>query len=167
VYCSDQTQFNLAYNQGKGGIALEPQGLPILISLQSSAAPEGMHAETISLITAGELFTTDGGYLLRYEEAMDESCPPTQVELLMEDHAVTMCRSGEYDVNMVFRKGQRYEGQYRTPHGSFDLALYCTKINYTVDPEDGELHLHYQLNINGQFVAMHRLEMYFYAKKSA
>jgi len=146
---------------------LEPQGLPILISLQSSAAPEGKDAEIVSLLTAGELFATDGGYLLRYEETIDKSYSPTQVELLLEDHAVTMCRSGDYNVNMVFRKGQRYEGQYRTPHGSFDLALFCTKISYAMDPEDGELHLHYQLNINGQFVAMHRLELYYFAKQTA
>ena len=146
---------------------MEPQGLPILISLQSSAAPDGRDAETISLLTAGELFATAGGYMLRYEEAMDENSAPTQVELLLEDHAVTLCRSGDYNVNMVFRKGQRYEGQYRTPHGSFALALYCTKISYAFDPEDGELHLHYQLNINGQFVAMHKLELYYFVKKTA
>jgi uncharacterized beta-barrel protein YwiB (DUF1934 family) len=144
---------------------MEEHGVPILISIQSSAALEGEDAETISLLTAGELFPVAGGYLLRYEETMDESVQPTQVELLLEDHVATMRRSGEYDVNMVFRKGQRYEGQYHTPYGTFDLALYCTKISYAVDPEDGELHLQYQLNINGEFVAMHELELYFTVKE--
>ena len=144
---------------------MDDQAIPVLVSLQSSAAPEGEEPETISLMTAGELHKTTEGYRLRYEETLDESVPPTQVELILENGVATMHRMGDYDVNMVFRKGQRYEGQYHTPYGDMDLALYCTKVQYTVTPKEGDLRLQYQLDINGQFVAMHKLELSFSPKE--
>ena len=152
---------------------MEHSAIPVLISLQSSAPAEGEAPEVISLITTGDLQKTDNGYLLGYEETLDDdSLVSTRVELLLEkDEAtrkdvVTMQRTGEYDVNMVFRKGQRYEGQYHTPFGDFDLALFCTKVGYRVDDVGGELHLQYQLDMNGQYVAMHTLELQFCVKEN-
>ena len=144
---------------------LNSQGVPVLISLQSSSSADGEDAETISLLTAGELRKTADGHLLCYEEALDESVAPTQVELLLEGDVISMCRSGDYDANMIFRKGQRYEGQYRTPYGVFDLALFCIKAHYTINAQDGELHLQYQLDVNGQYAAMHDLALCFSVKE--
>ena len=144
---------------------MENRGIPVLVSLQSSASPEGEDPETISLITSGKLWETTDGYRLQYEETLDESVPPTQVELVLESGVAAMHRMGDYDVNMVFCKGQRYEGQYHTPYGSMDLALYCTKVQYSVTEQEGDLRLQYQLDINGQFVAMHRLELCFSPKE--
>ena len=96
---------------------------------------------------------------------MDGGVSSTLVELTLETDIVTMRRSGEYEANMVFRKGQRYEGQYHTPFGSLDLALFCTKAVFKADSQDGEMHLQYQLDINGQFVAMHQLELVYSARE--
>ena len=142
------------------------KGIPVLVSLQSMASVEGEESETISLITMGELVSMPAGYQLRYEETLDESLSATQVELTLENDVATMCRSGDYEVNMVFRKGHRYEGQYHTPHGTFDLALFCTKINSVADGPEGELYLQYQLDINGQFVAVHQMELHFSPKET-
>ena len=141
------------------------ESISVLVSLQSSASSDGEPPEIVSLLTSGELAKTDTGYLLRYEETLDGSDTATHVELTLEDGGITMRRSGDFDVNMVFRKGQRYEGQYRTPYGSLGLALFCTQVDYTVEQPAGELFLQYQLDINGQFVAMHELTLCFSAKE--
>ena len=56
---------------------------------------------------------------------------------------------------MVFQKGRRYESQYHTPYGTLDMALYCTRASFAQDLEGGELALQYQLDVSGQYAAMH------------
>lgn len=145
---------------------MQQKGSPVLISLNASATADGGETDAISLLTSGELSKEEDGYLLCYEEALDESSAPTKVKLLMQTDVITMHRSGDYEANMVFRKGQRYEGQYNTPYGSMDLALFCTRATYTVDEHGGELKLQYQLDINGQYIAMHEMELCFAVRES-
>ena len=77
----------------------------------------------------------------------------------MENECVTLNRGGAYETQMVFRLGCRYEGQYHTPYGDMDLALYCTRLGYDLGDDGGSLELSYQLDLNGQFAAMHEMEL--------
>ena len=144
---------------------MEEQIIPVLVSLQAIATSNGDEPEVLSLMTAGELQKTSNGYTLRYEETMHEGTTPTLVELTLEKGVINMRRKGEYEVNMVFQKGQRYEGQYHTPFGTLDLALFSTKADFKTDEQDGEIRLQYQLDINGQFVAVHQLELFYSARE--
>lgn len=139
-------------------------GTPILLSLHASSSVEGEQGEAIQLLTTGEWARQDGADLIRYEEALDESASPTQVQLSLQDGAVTMQRNGSYETNMVFRKGQRYESQYTTPFGTMEMAIFCTKVNYAIKEHGGTLQLQYQLDLNGQYASMHQMEMRFAVK---
>jgi uncharacterized beta-barrel protein YwiB (DUF1934 family) len=142
---------------------LKAKGKPVLVSLNASAAADGREPEAMSLLTSGEFWEKKDGYLLRYQEQLDDSSP-TMVEFCLQSDAVTMRRSGDYEADMIFRKGQRYEGQYNTPFGALGLGLFCTQIKCAVDSQGGELHLQYQLDINRQFVAVHEMELSFSVK---
>lgn len=134
--------------------------IPVLISLKSNAhRDEAAEDETMSMLTSGQLEVDDTKAIIRYEENIDESLPPQKVEILVEDETVTMNRGGAYSTQMVFRLGCRYEGQYHTPYGDMDLALYCTKLGYDLGDDGGALELSYQLDINGRFAAMHDMEL--------
>ncbi len=145
--------------------ALSEPGIPILISLSATATPEGEQPDAMQLLTSGQLILQGRGYLICYEEQLDETQESTKVRLTLEDGAVTMLRSGPYETNLVFCKGQRYESQYSTPFGEMDLAIFCTRATYAMDDLGGSLHLIYQLDLNGQFVSMHDLEMRFVVKE--
>ncbi|MCL1855870.1 MAG: DUF1934 domain-containing protein [Clostridia bacterium] len=141
-------------------------GTPILLSLQASSSAEGEQRDGLQLLTSGELTALTDGYLIRYEEIINESAAPTKVELSLKEGIVTMQRKGEFESNLVFRKGRRYESQYVTPFGLIELALYCTEMRYGVDKQGGFLQLQYQLDLNGQFEAMHEMDMRFAIKES-
>ena len=137
--------------------------IPVLISLKSNAhRDEATEDETMSMLTSGSLEVDDAKAVIRYEESIDESQPPQQVELVVENETVTMNRGGVYSTQMVFRLGCRYEGQYRTPYGDMDLALYCTRLGYDLGEDGGDLELSYQLDINGRFAAMHDMELHLF-----
>ena len=134
--------------------------IPVLISIKSNAHREdGAEDESMSMLTSGQLEVDDVTAVIHYEESIDESLPPQPVEIRVEDETVTMNRGGEYVTQMVFRLGCRYEGQYHTPYGDMDLALYCTRLGYDLGEDGGSLEVSYQLDINGRFAAMHDLEL--------
>ena len=134
--------------------------IPVLVSLKSSAhRDEAAEDENMSMLTSGQLEVDDTKAVIRYEESIDESMPPQKVEITIEDETVTMNRGGAYATQMVFRLGCRYEGQYHTPFGDMDLALYCTRLGYDLGDDGGALELSYQLDINGKFAAMHDMEL--------
>ncbi len=131
----------------------------VLISLSASATDEEGQQDSMNLITSGTLTDTPRGYRLEYEENLDEDAPPQPITLLMEDGAVTMQRGGDYATGMVFAKDQRYEGQYHTPYGFIDMAVFCSLVRYRMEEGAGELKLRYQLDVSGQFAAMHELTL--------
>jgi len=143
------------------------KSIPILISLDAQSNTEGQPEDTMRLITTGELIEKQDEVVIRYEESIDESEPPQKIEVTVRDGVITMSRKGTYDANMVFQKGQRYESQYHTPFGDLDMALYCTRATFTIDKEGGEMALQYQLDLGGQFAAVHEMRLHFMRKKEA
>ena len=139
---------------------------PILLSLQASSSTGWDPDDGLQLLTSGELVTLPDGYLIRYEETIDESSPPTRVELSLKKDVVTILRQGEHEINLVFRKGQRYESQYTTPYGLLELAIYCTQMHYEINEQGGFLQLQYQLDVGGHFEAMHDMELRFAMKET-
>jgi len=134
--------------------------IPVLISISSNAhRDEAAEDETMTMLTAGQLELSDDKAVIRYEESIDESVPAQQVTVTIENECATMTRGGAYETHMVFRMGCRYEGQYRTPYGDMDLAVYCTRLGYDLGEDGGAVELSYQLDLNGSFAAMHDLEL--------
>jgi uncharacterized beta-barrel protein YwiB (DUF1934 family) len=133
--------------------------IPVLVTIQSCARRDDGSEEPISLMTAGTLSLDEETAVVTYQEIIDESIPPQTVIVTAKEDMVTMQREGDYATQMVFRRGQRYEGVYQTPFGSMDMAIFCTRLHYDLAEEGGEVLLAYQLDMNGQFAGMHRMHM--------
>lgn len=133
---------------------------PVLVSIRSNAhREEAVEDETMTMLTSGTLELDDEKAVIYYEETLDESMPPQKVTVTVQDECATMSRGGAYSTQMVFRVGCRYEGQYQTPFGEMDLAVYCTRLVYDLGDDGGALELSYQLDLNGKFAAMHDMEL--------
>lgn len=133
---------------------------PVLISISSTAHRDDMpEDETLSLIVSGQMELDEAGVVIRYEEAVDETTPPQQVTVTVKDESVSMERKGEYSTSMVFRMGCRFEGLYQTPMGDMELALFCTRLDYDLGDDGGEVYISYQLDLNSSFAAVHDMEL--------
>lgn len=135
--------------------------IPVLISIRSIAhRDEGAEDEAITILTSGTLaLHNEQSATICYEETLDESMPPQTVEITIEDDCATMQRGGDYSTSMVFRKDCRYEGEYHTPFGDMELAVFCTRLNCQLGPDGGLIRLRYQLDLNGRFAAVHEMEL--------
>ncbi len=135
------------------------QSKSILLAIRACASRDGENDEPIELLTTGEMRISDGEITLLYEEAVDEELPPQAVEVTILDHIVRMDRMGEYTTSMVFAKGQRSVGQYQTPFGDMELAVFCTHWQVNMTDTGGTINVTYQLDMNGQFMSMNRVSI--------
>lgn len=134
--------------------------IPVLISIRSNAhRDEVAEDETMTMLVPGEMKLDDTSAVIRYEETLDDSLPAQQVQVTVDENGAIMSRGGAYTAHMVFRMGCRYEGQYHTPYGDMDLAVYCTRLEYDLNEEGGMVEISYQLDLNGKFAAMHDMEL--------
>ncbi len=138
---------------------------PVLLSVTGMAQNVGQPDDAMHLVTTGYLSGEKDDWRLRYTETQPDSTKPSHVTLSMADGVVTMRRDGEFDTSMVFAKGRRFEGIYNTPYGALDMGVYPTQVRYQVEGAQGEVMLKYQLDLQGQYAAMHELRIRFAERK--
>ena len=66
---------------------------------------------------------------------------------------------------MVFAKGQRFEGVYHTPYGEMDMAVFTKEAACKFGKTEGNIHLKYQLNIQGNYTSTNELHLEYKAGK--
>ena len=133
----------------------------VLVSVTGWTREERGQPEAVHLLTTGTLLRERDAWRIDYTET-----PPDDdvhsVTLTMNRGVVTMERQGSFSTSMVFDQGHRFEGSYDTPYGALAMGVYPTRVRYKIDDEStGEVNLVYQLDLQGQFAAMHELRIRF------
>lgn len=153
---------------------MENKMIPVIVHLSSyTRGACGEKEDPVRLMCHGRLRPASDGYLLRYQEVQqDEDTGETNMQdviLAMQMGGaprVTMTRLGDYGTTMVFVKDRRFEGAYRTPYGDLGLALYATQVQCKLAEDCGNVHLEYQLDMQGSYSAVHCIDISYCAEGS-
>ena len=133
----------------------------VIVSVTGWSREDEAAPESIRLLTTGTLSGAREDWRIDYTETPPDN-DAHSVTLTLGKGVVTMHRLGSFSTSMVFEQGRRFEGSYQTPYGALDMGVYPTQVKYRVDDEDsGEVNLTYQLDLQGQFAAMHELRIRF------
>lgn len=134
----------------------------VLLSVTGrSQAEDEQQPDTVRLLTTGTLTGEREAWRIDYTETQPDN-QASDITLTLGGGVVTMQRAGVFSTSMVFEKGRRFEGSYETPYGALDMGVYATQVKYQVDDgANGEVNLQYQLDLQGQFAAMHELNIRF------
>lgn len=134
----------------------------VLLSVTGWSQEDEMETpDPVRLLTCGTLSGDAEAWRIDYTETQPDN-QSHDVVVTMGKGVVTMQRTGPFSTSMVFEKGRRFEGSYHTPFGALDMGVYATQVKYSVDGEaNGEVNLQYQLDLQGQFAAMHELRIRF------
>ena len=133
----------------------------VLLSVMGWTHEDDDPSDSVRLLTTGVMTGGKDGWRIDYTETQPDN-ESSDVTLLMGKGVVTMQRSGAFATSMVFEQGRRFEGSYRTPYGDLAMGVYPTHVKYQVeDGPVGEVDLTYQLDLQGQFAAMHELRIRF------
>lgn len=133
----------------------------VLLSVTGWTKEDDEQPESVRLLTTGVLTGAKENWRIDYTETQPDN-DAHDVTLTMKQGVVTMQRLGPFSTSMVFEQGRRFEGSYQTPYGALAMGVYATHVKYHVDDEaTGEVNLTYQLDLQGQFAAMHELRIRF------
>ena len=147
------------------------QEIPVVIAIHTSSRDEsGAPDEKMRMLAHGVLIPQqDGAHLLRYTETITDedsgATMSTEVRLKIEAARVLMHRKGTFSTTMVFSRGQRFEGTYRTPYGEMAMAVYTTRLVTALQADRGRIALEYQLDMNGGFSSMRKMTIEFGAEE--
>ena len=133
----------------------------VLLSVMGWTHEDDDSGDTIRLLTTGTMTGGKDAWRIDYTETQPDN-ESSEVTLTLDQGVVTMQRSGAFATSMVFEQGRRFEGSYRTPYGDLAMGVYPTHVKYQVeDGPVGQVDLTYQLDLQGQFAAMHELRIRF------
>ncbi len=144
---------------------------PVFINLLAIARYDHMPDYPIQFMTVGNLsFSNPDEALLQYVESQQDEetgeIMRSDISLTLHDGKITMERKGDYQNTMVFAKGQRFEGVYHTPYGEMDMAVYTKEAACRFGRTEGNIHLKYQLNIQGNYASTNELHLEYRTEKS-
>ena len=146
------------------------QNTPVFINLLAIARYEQMPDYPIQFMTVGNLsYTNKDEALLEYAESQQDEetgeILTSDISLSLRNGRITMERKGDFSNTMVFAKGQRFEGVYHTPYGEMDMAVFTKEAACKFGKTEGNIHLKYQLNIQGNYTSTNELHLEYKAGK--
>lgn len=142
----------------------------VFINLLAIARYDRMPDYPIQFMTVGNLhYKNPNEVLLEYQESQQDEetgeIMKADIALSLREGRITMERKGDFSSTMVFKKGQRFEGVYRTPYGNMDMAVYTKEAACRFGRSEGNMHLKYQLDIQGNYTSTNELHLEYKAGK--
>ncbi len=135
---------------------------PVRLTVTGVAYNRNEEDEAMRLTTFGTLSGSPKQWKLRYTERQADSDEKHDITMTMGEGVVTVARKGAFGSDLVFHQGHRYEGSYRTPYGDLSMGIFPTQVDYKVsDDGAGEVSLRYQLDIQGRYTSVHKLDIAF------
>ncbi len=142
--------------------------ISVLINLTAMASYDGMADYPIQFMTTGVLSRPEKEhYILQYQERQEDEqtgeITDSDICLDLRKDQVIMTRSGDFSSTMVFSRDQRFEGQYHTPYGNMEMAVYTHQLRCALGEREGTMHLKYQLHLHGTYASTNELHMTYQA----
>ena len=120
-------------------------------------------SEKIDFYTEGELVLgADGKYCLSYDESeltgMEGSVTSVNFDM-SERGLVTLMRTGNYRMVMVFERGVRHICTYQTPYMPIELCVATRKLENSLGADGGELYVEYSIETNSMRCELTKLRL--------
>ncbi|NLX83221.1 MAG: DUF1934 domain-containing protein [Clostridiales bacterium] len=139
---------------------------PVKLTVTGMAYNRNEEDEAMHMTTFGTLSGDSKRWQLKYTERRSDSDEKHDITVTMGEGVVKVARKGAFASDLVFRKGHRFEGNYNTPYGVLNMGIYPTQVEYSVNQDgDGAVNLRYQLDIQGRYTSVHKLDIAFETNK--
>ncbi len=109
--------------------------------------------EQMEFVTEGKLYERNGATYLVYEESDFSGFPGCKTSLKLKEDTIRLKRLGKdagYGMEIEFRKGKRFFGQYETPYGMIDMEVMTTKVTNNLSKDGiGKIGVDYRVSLEG------------------
>ena len=94
--------------------------------------------EQMEFVTEGKLYERNGATYLIYDESEFSGFPGCKTSLKLKDKTIRLKRIGEgreYGMEIEFKEGERFSGQYETPYGMIGMEVLTDSVTNDLSPE--------------------------------
>jgi uncharacterized beta-barrel protein YwiB (DUF1934 family) len=113
----------------------------------------------IELVTVGRHYEKNGIHYITYDETEVSGMEGTTTLLKLYGDSVAVVRMGKVEHKQEFRLGEKTYSTYVTPYGSLKMALYTSKLDHSYQAIGGNVHICYELEIDGQWQSSNELSV--------
>lgn len=133
------------------------------IPMVESEREDEIEHEKTELFTEGTLeISRDGKFVLSYDESKLTNAPFSITSVHFEKsnpNLVTLMRTGEFRLAMVFEPDTRHICVYETPYMPIEMCIATHSLKNTLSERGGCLRVRYSIETNGMRCEMARIDL--------
>lgn len=134
----------------------------VLVTIRGEQS-DGVQTDKLETIQSGLYRHVGSKDVISYEEMVvddpGDSTASTRNILKIQPDIVTLSKKGLIQTEMEFVPGQSFHGFYQTPYGVFDMIIQTKKLDIHKEDTRISIYLHYNLELNGEFIAECKLDI--------
>lgn len=115
--------------------------------------------DQIEIIAPAKYYIKNNKHYLLYEEIDDQNGASTKNTIKFQDTMAEVIRKGAVNGRLVFDKERNIQSIYSTPFGELLLEIMTNKIKLTVQEEQINLKIDYELYVNNSKVSDSKIEI--------
>jgi uncharacterized beta-barrel protein YwiB (DUF1934 family) len=116
----------------------------VVIAIQSEQREDGRRLIRIDQNAEGKLTIRGDVWSIHYKEPAETGLGEAYTTLRIDaDHAISINRSGENQISMLFAEGHQHISRMSTPSGAFDIGFLTRKVQAKVGENGGTIRINY------------------------
>jgi len=113
----------------------------------------------IELITVGHYYKKNGVQYIVYKDSEVSGLEGVTTMLKVYDQYMVLVRSGSVKCTQEFHLGEKSRSTYVTPYVTLEMGILTKDINLAFSNLAGNIHICYELEINGQWQSTNTLSI--------
>lgn len=132
----------------------------VLIFFKTIQEMEDGPGDDFEIITAGQYFEKNGKIYVLYDDADETTKKITRNTIkITSEKMVEVKRSGNAQVHMIFREGEKTYSTYQTLVGEMMVGFETTNIDILEEEDLLHVRLQYALEVNGAITSDNTVEL--------
>lgn len=128
--------------------SIEQEKLPVLLSIRGEQYYDDSDADSMELVTEGDMALTEDGMVLSYRETELTGMEGTTTTFEVKGPQVILTRSGAVNSQMIFEEGRRHTSLYETPFGELTVDIQTSLLKHTLSQRGGVMEIKYSIAVD-------------------
>ncbi len=121
---------------------------------------DGNLSEETEIITGGQFFKTDDGYVISYDETEATGFDGCSTTLTVTgSDKVVLNRTGAAQSQLIIDKNKKHYCRYGTPYGAIQMGIQTGDIKSTLGDNGGDLFFKYVIDVEASLLGNYEVSI--------
>ena len=127
--------------------SIEPNRVPVIITVRGEQYYDGADPDVTELMTEGYLSEEENGLSVSYEETDLTGMEGTTTTFTVRDRQAILTRTGTVNSQMVFEEGKQHTSLYGTLFGELSVDIQTSRLRHNLTARGGILEIRYTIAV--------------------